>query len=95
MCGTKTYFFSDGVPSNSDAALQMVEKISSLSNAEFSGIYTHYGATYQCHGVEEIRNLSAKAWGNLMDLANRQEDTIFLFDSTTLFPKHSHRGFKY
>ena len=49
----------------------MVEKILSLSNAEFSGIYTHYGASYHCHGAEEIKNSSAAAWGRLIDLANR------------------------
>ena len=64
-------FSSDGVPSNSDTALKMVEKIFSLSNAEFSGIYTHYGASYHCHGAEEIKNSSAAAWGRLIDLANR------------------------
>ena len=61
----------DGVPSDSDTALKMVEKILSLPNAEFSGIYTHYGASYHCHGAEEIKNSSAAAWGRLIDLANR------------------------
>jgi hypothetical protein len=49
----------------------MVKKISSLTNAEFSGIYTHYGASYHCHGPEKIKNSSSAAWGKLIDLANR------------------------
>ena len=49
----------------------MVEKISSLDNAEFFGIYTHYGASYQCHSAEEIKNVASVAWGKLIDLASR------------------------
>lgn len=51
----------------------MVAKISSLTNAEFSGIYTHYGAAYHCHGPEEIKNASSVAWKQLVDLADRLE----------------------
>ena len=49
----------------------MVEKISSLTNAKFSGIYTHYGASYQCRGADEIKNVASVAWGKLIDLAKR------------------------
>ncbi|XP_028409039.1 uncharacterized protein LOC114531621 isoform X2 [Dendronephthya gigantea] len=66
-CGNKR----DGVPYNSDEALKMVEKISSLTNAEFSGIYTHYGASYQCRGADEIKSVSSVAWGKLIDFAKR------------------------
>ena len=49
----------------------MVGAISSLENAEFFGIYTHYGATYHCCGANEIKNCAGEAWSKLVDLAER------------------------
>lgn len=66
----------DGVPYNSERALEMVQKISQLENAQFTGLYTHSDASYHCKGAEEIEELCQIAWGRMDDLANRLVQTL-------------------